>query len=94
MRFVHGDDFRVPLGRNYDLVYWDNSLHHMFNADAAVAWSRGVLRPGGWFLMTDFVGANRFRWSDETYALVDLIRGSLPDRCFAIRSIRRTGIAR
>lgn len=34
-------------GAAYDLVYWKDALHHMFDARAAVQWSRRVLKPGG-----------------------------------------------
>lgn len=83
VRFVHGSDYRRDLDSGYDMVYWDNALHHMFDAWAAVQWSHDVLRPGGWFVMADFVGANRFQWSDEAMAVADLVRSSLPDSCFA-----------
>lgn len=82
VRFIHGYDFEKELTETYDLVYWDNALHHMFDATAAVRWSHSALRPGGWFLMTDYVGSNRFQWPEEACDLVDAIRGSLPDECF------------
>ena len=80
--FIHGYDFARDLPRDYDLVYWDSALHHMPDATAAVKWSHDALKPGGWFLMADFVGANRFQWSDTVYEIADLIRGSLPDECY------------
>lgn len=78
VRFIHGRDYREMLGTDYDMVYWDNALHHMFDAREAVKWSRDVLRPGGWFVMTDFVGANRFQYPDEAIALANLVRSSMP----------------
>lgn len=55
---------------SYDLVYWDNSLHHMLDVEEAIAWSHKVLKPGGGLLINDFIGASRFQWPAEqlTYA--------------------------
>lgn len=64
----------------YDLVHWNNSLHHMFDVDAAVLWSKTVLKPGGIFYMDDFVGQDRFQWSDEMLELCGSVRSALDDR--------------
>jgi SAM-dependent methyltransferase len=50
-------------GSRYDLVYWDHALHHMFDVERYVAWSKSVLKPGGVFLMNDYVGPNRNQWT-------------------------------
>lgn len=67
----------VTYLEQFDLVYWNNSLHHMFDVDAAIKWSRDVLKLGGTFYMDDFIGASRFQWSDEELALASKVR-----RCF------------
>jgi len=64
----------------YDLVHWNNSLHHMFDVDAAVLWSKTVLKPGGVFYMDDFIGQDRFQWSDEMLEISSAVRSSLDDR--------------
>lgn len=78
--FVHGDAFtaETTIG-SYDLVHWDNSLHHMMDVPAAVAWSHALLRPGGLFYMYDFVGPSRFQWTPKMLSLATDIRRSLPD---------------
>lgn len=75
-----GDAFREDIVAGFDLVYWNNALHHMFDAKAAVSWSRRALQPGGWFAMDDFVGATRFQWSDEDLEIASRVRGLLPER--------------
>ena len=47
----------------YDLVYWDHSLHHMFDVKKYVAWSKSVLKPDGVFLLNEYVGPNRQQWT-------------------------------
>lgn len=61
---VQADAFAVER-RHFDLVYWDNSLHHMPDVHTALTWSRARLKPGGVLAMNDFVGASRFQWSDR-----------------------------
>jgi hypothetical protein len=38
----------------------------MFDVDGAVAWSKTVLKPGGVMYVEEFVGPDRFQWSDAT----------------------------
>lgn len=70
-------DFSV---NDYDLVFWSHSLHHMPDSYIAVDWSRKVLKPGGVFLMNEFVGAPRFQWSDEALQYASSVRQSLPPK--------------
>lgn len=64
----------------YDLVHWDNALHHMLDVPQAVEWSRGVLSDGGAFVMDDFVGPSRFQWSEQNLDLIASFRALLPKR--------------
>ena len=68
---------QAPKKNHYDLVYWNQSLHHMLDVPRAVEWSRDVLKPGGGLLMNDFIGPSRFQWSDEELAYATRAR-----RCF------------
>lgn len=47
----------------YDLVYWDHALHHMFDVEKYISWSKSVLNEGGVILINDYVGPNRLQWS-------------------------------
>ena len=74
-----GDAFQAV--DNYDLVYWNNSLHHMTDVDEAVRWSRDrIARRQGVFAMDDYVGASRFQWSDDELRIANRFRRSLPAR--------------
>jgi SAM-dependent methyltransferase len=64
----------------YDLVYWNNALHHMPDTSFAVEWSRSVLSPRGMFLLDDYVGPNRIQFSDLTLDLANKVREMLPDK--------------
>ncbi len=74
------DAFGMELDDHYDLVYWNNALHHMFDVRQALVWSRDRLRPGGWLVMDDYVGATRFQWPDIHLEIASRVRRSLPER--------------
>ncbi|MDT8321614.1 MAG: alginate lyase family protein [Xanthomonadales bacterium] len=78
--FIEGDAFAADIqDGTYDLVHWNNALHHMFDVDAAIEWSRRILKMDGLFFMDDYVGPNRFQWSQSTLALASQIRRLLPE---------------
>lgn len=66
----------------YDLVHWDNSLHHMFNVADAISASRYCLCDGGVFLMLDYVGSTRMQWTERELSYANAIRATLPARFF------------
>ena len=67
-----GDALGTERGK-FDLVYWDNSLHHMFDVHAAMAWSKARLNPGGCLVVNDYVGPNRFQWPDPLLMLCNTV---------------------
>ena len=79
MTFHVADAFEKASEQTYDIVYWDNALHHMLDVRAAVEWSRRVLKPGGWLVVHDFVGADRFQFSDRNLEYASRVRKSLPE---------------
>ncbi len=94
VRFFNRNGLTSTTPRSYDLVHWNNSLHHMLNVDQAIRWSRDVLRPAGLFFMDDFVGPDRMQWSSKMLSMASRVRTALPDRCLqdprrAGRSLRR-----
>lgn len=80
IKFHTHDPFKLDLKNSYDLVYWDNSLHHMLNVDDAVKWTYEVLRSQGMLLMDDFVGPSRFQWTDRSMEFASKIREILPEK--------------
>lgn len=81
--FLNEDFFTSKYSeQNYDMVFWDNSLHHMMDAYMAVRKSYEVLKPCGVFFCNDFIGKSRFQWSDMELAVVNGIRMSLDEKIF------------
>jgi SAM-dependent methyltransferase len=77
--FHKGDAFEMVTRRaSFDIVHWNNSLHHMMNVDQAVQWSHNILRKGGLFYMDDFIGPSRFQWSDRMLEIATRVHTALP----------------
>ena len=73
-------EFDAPPLETFDLVYWNNSLHHMLDVKSCLKWCRSALRPGGVIYLNDFVGPTRMQWPDEMIDVANRIRESLPQR--------------
>jgi SAM-dependent methyltransferase len=83
MTFVRDDVFdRETNPEAYDLVYWNNALHHMLDVGEALRWRRRVLRTGGLLLMDDFVGPTRMQWSQRLLDINNIFLRSLPPEYF------------
>lgn len=81
--FHLADAFQEPIDDStYDMVYWDNSLHHMMDANDALLWSRRILKDDGVIFIYDFVGPSRFQWTDFNIMLANEFRKTLPKRYF------------
>jgi SAM-dependent methyltransferase len=71
-----------PDVSDFELVYWKAALHHMPDVDDAVRWSRAALAKGGFFVMDEYVGPNRFQWTTKSLDLANALRAVLPDAFF------------
>jgi SAM-dependent methyltransferase len=78
--FHNRDGMSCREAGSFDLVYWNNALHHMPDVDRAIAWSRDHLNDQGIFVMDDFVGPPRMQWSERTLGLATRVRKALPER--------------
>lgn len=59
------DAFDHNFDGEYDLVYWDSALHHMFDVDHALGWSVNALKPGGFLMISEYIGPTRLQWRRE-----------------------------
>lgn len=82
MDFRLGDGLEMESG-HFDLVHWDNALHHMPDAPQAVQWSWDRLRDDGIMYVYDYVGPNRHQWSNAMVDAGNAVLEALPDRFFA-----------
>lgn len=75
----------LPLGTpdlqpgSFDAVFAVAGIHHCANLEGLYATVAQLLVPGGWFFLDEFIGPNRFQWSDLQLGLVNGVLSTLPD---------------
>lgn len=72
------------VNEKFDLVFWDNSLHHMPDVFTAVKISKGILKEDGVFFCNEYIGESRFQWSDEKLKYVNNLRDKLDESVFHV----------
>ena len=77
VEFINDDAFKNQIIEKFDLVHWNNSLHHMSDVYLAVKWSFESLKEGGVIYVDDFFGSKRFQWTNEENLWVTKIRKAL-----------------
>jgi len=70
----------TELPDNVDVVFAHQSVHHVERLDELFSVVRRMLRPGGIFHLHEFVGPDRFQWTDAQLALCNAFLDSLPAR--------------
>ncbi|HMF09183.1 MAG TPA: class I SAM-dependent methyltransferase [Thermoanaerobaculia bacterium] len=81
-----GIDYRVvdleheALGGPYDAVFANDVLHHITNLEDLYERILQSLAPEGKFIFSEYVGPNRFQFSDQRMDLVNRYLRLLPDR--------------
>jgi SAM-dependent methyltransferase len=78
MTFHQADAFTVC--DHFDLVFWNNALHHMPNVHDALSWSRERLRKGGVLAMDDYIGPSRMQFGPDFLDFSTRFRRSLPPK--------------
>jgi SAM-dependent methyltransferase len=63
----------------YDAVLTTGTMHHVENLDFCFANIRRSLRPGGYLWLNDYVGPERFQWSDTQMRLADELLALVPE---------------
>lgn len=64
----------------YDLVVGFQSIHHVNDLDRLFAMVRRALRPGGVFHLHEYVGPDRFQWTDAQLFHMNQFLQTLPER--------------
>jgi len=82
IKFHCNDGLETINSDKYDLVYWNNSLHHMLDVSDAIKKSKRMLVTGGVFAMDDFIGPSRFQWTDTNIFYANKVRSLLSERFF------------
>lgn len=65
--------------RAYDIAFACQSAHHFTAIEHIFGQVQRALKPGGLFILNEFVGPTRFQWTDQQLALVNDILRTLPE---------------
>jgi SAM-dependent methyltransferase len=83
----------------YDVIFGISSIHHTERLEHVFAQVHQALKSGGYFFMDEFIGPDRFQWTDEQVAAMneelhriprDLRRLISDNRKFKDRVVRKT----
>ena len=66
-----GDANNLKLQGSYDLILSSGALHHIANLEGLLSNIASALRINGYFVVVEYVGPNRFQWTDRQIALID-----------------------
>lgn len=69
----------LPAG-GYDVVLGVHSLHHLTPLAALFPRFRDALAPDGWFIINEFVGPDRFQWTDQQLGAINDVLSRMPPR--------------
>ena len=79
LRYRVGDLNTIELPEcTYDVVFGISAIHHVAQLAHLFREVLGSLKPGGYFLLDEFVGASQFQWSDEQLAIINEQLAKLP----------------
>jgi SAM-dependent methyltransferase len=80
VRYEVADLNRVALARErYDVVFGLSAIHHISALERLFAQVRGSLKPGGFFLLDEFIGPSQFQWPDAQLAAANRALAELPE---------------
>lgn len=79
LHFIAGDINTFSLEKNhYDLIFACQSFHHFEALERIMNSVHDALRPGGIFVLDEFVGPARFQWTDDQLAFTSYALGLMP----------------
>lgn len=72
---------RISLPQNaYDVVFGIHSVHHFTELEHIFSETKKALKPGGFFVLYEFVGPTKFQWTDKQLNIINSILQFLPER--------------
>lgn len=90
--YLQADMNDLPVGSDaflpgsFDAVLAWSSVHHCSSLDRLYAAVHALLRPGGWFFVDEYVGPDRFQFSQAHTEQVRALARMLPERLLTTRS--------
>lgn len=69
----------LPSG-TYDVVFGIHSVHHFSALEHVFSEVRKSLKSGGFFVLQEFIGPNKFQWTEKQLNIINSILAFLPDK--------------
>jgi SAM-dependent methyltransferase len=66
------------LPQSYDVVLFENSLHHFSSLETLLQSVARALKPNGILVVNEFVGPSRFQWTDNQLTAVNSLLSQFP----------------
>ena len=79
MKYEHADPLAFDPGEPVGLVVANSVLHRVEDPGAVVERLAGWLAPGGMVYVDEFVGPDRFQWTDTQLEIVNQLLSCLPE---------------
>ncbi|MEW6236636.1 MAG: class I SAM-dependent methyltransferase [Candidatus Omnitrophota bacterium] len=68
----------APLSNSYDVIFGVMSLHHFEQLEKCLDELQAKLKPGGYFIADEFIGPERFQWSDAQLEAANRLLACFP----------------
>ncbi len=89
IEFVQGDVMQRGFqDGSFDVVIAEGILHHLSPVDSAVGKIRRCLRPGGLMVVNEYVGPDRFQWTESQVRYCNALLTLLPAELRKYRGTR------
>ncbi len=76
-RFEVGDVNALDINGLFDLILSTGALHHTTNLEDLLAKLERALAPNGYFVVVEFIGPNRFQWTDRQIEIANKVLGAI-----------------
>ena len=76
-RFEVRDVNALQLEDRYDLILSTGALHHTTNLEGLLSTVGRALTTNGYFVVVEFIGPNRFQWSDRQIEIANQVLSAL-----------------
>jgi len=78
--FEVADADNLELDGSFDLILSTGALHHVTNLEKLLSRLSSMLSPNGYFVVLEYVGPNRFQWTNPQLSVINSILRQLDTR--------------
>jgi len=76
-RFEVADVNRLTIDGTFDLILSTGALHHATNLEVVLSSIQRALTPDGYFIVVEFIGPDRFQWTDRQIEIANQVLGAI-----------------